>query len=90
MKEAIHKKMPAKLVPIGNSRGIRIPKPLLQKYGYKDELLLEETGEGLLLLSKKQKKLSWEETYQEIAKRNEKWDDFESTVADGFEQDKNI
>ena len=25
-----------KLVPIGNSKGVRIPKPLLQKYGLKN------------------------------------------------------
>ena len=28
----------AKLVPIGNSRGVRIPKALLQKYGFKNSL----------------------------------------------------
>jgi antitoxin MazE len=27
-----------KLIPIGNSRGIRIPKTLLQKYGLKNSL----------------------------------------------------
>ena len=31
-----------KLVPIGNSKGIRIPKQLRQKYGWGDELVLEE------------------------------------------------
>jgi antitoxin MazE len=38
----------AKLVPIGNSKGVRIPKALLQKYGLKDSLLIEETDKGLL------------------------------------------
>ncbi|MBW2163811.1 MAG: AbrB/MazE/SpoVT family DNA-binding domain-containing protein, partial [Deltaproteobacteria bacterium] len=35
-----------KLVPIGNSKGVRIPKALLQKYGLNNSLLLEETDRG--------------------------------------------
>ncbi len=31
-----------KLIPIGNSRGIRLPKKLLDKYGWSDSLTLEE------------------------------------------------
>jgi hypothetical protein len=31
-----------KLISIGNSKGIRIPKALLQKYGWSDSLVLEE------------------------------------------------
>ena len=31
-----------KLVPIGNSKGVRIPKALLQKYGFNSSLLLPE------------------------------------------------
>jgi antitoxin MazE len=41
-----------KLVPIGNSKGIRIPKALIQKYGFDGSLLLEETDKGLLLHKK--------------------------------------
>jgi antitoxin MazE len=64
-----------KLVPIGNSKGVRIPKELLQKYGLKDSLLLEETDKGLLLRKKEDGKLSWESTYKAMAKENEHWDD---------------
>jgi len=38
-----------KLIPIGNSKGVRLPKALLQKYGFNNSLLLEETDRGLLL-----------------------------------------
>ena len=76
-----------KLVPIGNSKGIRIPKPLLQKYGMSGSLLLEETSDGLLLRSDKQERLSLEETYQAMAVAREDWGDFEETVADGLEDE---
>ena len=77
----------AKLVPIGNSKGIRIPKPLLQKYGLKNSLLLEETDRGLLIRKKEDNKLSWEDTFKAMAAEKEHWDDFDSTLLDGLEDE---
>ena len=74
-----------KLVPIGNSKGVRIPKALLQKYGLKHTLLLEETEQGLLLRKKEENKLSWEDTYKAMANEREHWDDFDTTLLDGLE-----
>jgi len=74
-----------KLVPIGNSKGIRIPKALLQKYGLKNSLLIEETDKGLLLRNKEESRLSWEDTYRSMANEKENWDDFNTTLLDGLE-----
>jgi antitoxin MazE len=74
-----------KLVPIGNSKGVRIPKALLQKYGLKNSLLIEETDKGLLLRNKEESKLSWEDTYKTMANEKENWDDFNATLLDGLE-----
>jgi len=74
-----------KLVPIGNSKGIRIPKALLQKYGLKNSLLIEETDKGLLLRNKEESRLSWEDTYKSMANEKENWDDFNTTLLDGLE-----
>lgn len=73
-----------RIVPIGNSKGIRIPKPLLQKYGLKNSLILEETDRGLLLRKKEGGKISWEETYKAMADEKEHWDDFDTTLLDGL------
>ena len=75
----------AKLVSIGNSKGIRIPKALLQKYGLKNSLLIVETDKGLLLRNKEENKLSWEDTYKAMASEQEHWDDFDTTLLDGLE-----
>lgn len=66
----------AKIVPIGNSKGIRIPKAPLKKYGLKDSLLIEETEKGLLLRRKEKNKLSWEDTFKAMADEKEQWDDY--------------
>ncbi len=76
-----------KLVPIGNSKGVRIPKALLQKYGLNNSLLLEETDSGLLLRKKDDNKLSWEDTYKAMANEKEDWDDFDTTLIDGLEDE---
>ncbi len=76
-----------KLVPIGNSTGIRIPKTLLQKYGLRDHLLLEETDRGLLLRQNQESRLSWKETYRAMAAEKEDWDDFTPALLDGLEDE---
>ena len=77
----------AKIVPIGNSKGVRIPKALLQKYGLKNSILIEETNKGLLLRNKEESKLSWKDTYKTMANEKENWDDFDTTILDGLEDE---
>ena len=74
-----------KLINIGNSRGIRLPKALLDRYGWGDSLVLEETDEGVFLYSKDKNKLSWKETYRAMAANGEDWSDLDVTVADGLD-----
>ena len=76
-----------KLVAVGNSKGVRIPKNLLRKYDFKQTLLLEETEQGLLLRKKDDEKLSWKETYQAMAEEKEGWDDFDAAILDGLEDE---
>ncbi len=74
-----------KLISIGNSKGLRLPKALLQKYGWSDSLVLEETDTGIYLYSKEKNKLSWQDTYRAMADEDEDWSDLDMTVADGLE-----
>ena len=73
-----------KLVHIGNSLGVRLPKALLQKYGFTDSLVLEETNQGLLLRKKEDEKLSWADTYIAMASEGEDWGDYDQTLLDGL------
>jgi antitoxin MazE len=75
-----------KVVAIGNSRGVRLPKAVLDKYEIKGELVLEARAEGLLLRSKPDKRLSWEDTFREMAKERENWSDLDAIMADGLDQ----
>lgn len=74
-----------KVVPIGNSRGVRLPKAVLDKYAIRDAVVVEEREEGLLLRSKQDKRLSWEDTYKEMAREREDWSGLDAAVADGLD-----
>ncbi len=74
-----------KLIAIGNSKGIRIPKALRDKYGWSESIVAEETEEGFLLRRDESGKLSWRETYEAMAAADEDWGDFDCTVADGLD-----
>ena len=78
-------KVELKVVQIGNSRGVRLPKAVLQRYEIKDALVLEAREDGLLLRGKKDKRLTWEETYRAAAREKEDWSDLDTTLADGID-----
>ena len=73
------------LVAIGDSRGIRLPDALLDKYGWSDRLLLEEVEGGVVLRGKETHKLSWEGTYRAMAAEGEDWSDLDITLSDGID-----
>ena len=74
-----------RLVAIGNSKGIRIPKALREKYGWSESVVLEETEDGILLRRDTSQRLSWKETYQAMADADEDWSDLDVAVADGLD-----
>ena len=78
------RRMDLKVVPIGNSRGVRLPKSVLNKYAITETVVLEEREDGILLRSKQDERLSWEETYKEMAREREDWSDLDVTLADGL------
>jgi SpoVT / AbrB like domain. len=73
-----------KVIPIGNSRGVRLPKSVLDKYAITDTVVLEEREDGILLRSKQDDRLSWEETYKEMAREREDWSDLDVMLDDGL------
>lgn len=74
-----------KLIRIGNSKGIRLPKALLDKYGWAGTLTLEELEESVVLRGKDTNYLSWEETSRAMAVEAEDWSDFDVAIADGLD-----
>ncbi len=65
---------------VGNSRGIRLPAEVLRRYRVQDVLLMEQRPDEIALRPKRARrgKLTWAETYQQMAQADEDWTDWEA------------
>jgi antitoxin MazE len=55
--------MKASVVRIGNSRGIRIPKPVLEQCGIEDEVEIEVEGDRLIIRPATVPRAGWSEAF---------------------------
>ena len=59
--------MRTQLIAIGNSRGIRIPKSLLEISGLENEIEMEVQGRSLVLKAPDHPRSHWEEAFAKAA-----------------------
>jgi antitoxin MazE len=79
--------MKAKIVDIGNSKGIRIPKALIEQLGLHGEVELESSKGTLVIRSCRSTRFSWAKAFDEMAKSGDDslLDDYTSTTWDDQE-----
>lgn len=74
----------AKLVRIGNSRGIRIPKVVVEQAGLKETVELEVRKGQLLVRSARRAREGWEKQFRAMAEQGDDapiWDDARSLTS---------
>lgn len=59
--------MKARVVRIGNSRGLRIPKPLLEQTGLSGEVEIEANGDQLVVRPARPPRSGWAEAFAAMA-----------------------
>lgn len=59
--------MRTQIVSIGNSKGVRIPKVLLEQSNLKNEIELELNDQGILIRSARIPRENWEESFRQMA-----------------------
>ncbi len=60
--------MITKVIRIGNSRGIRIPKSVIEQSGITNEVELEVKNDRIIIKSVSNKRQNWESAFKEMAK----------------------
>ena len=60
-----------RLVRIGNSRGVRIPKPLIEQAGLEDEVELRTTASGIVIEAVREPRSGWEQAAADLQERAE-------------------
>jgi antitoxin MazE len=63
--------MRTRIVKIGNSQGIRIPKLLLERSNLADEVEIEAEDNRIIIRSTKQPRQDWESTFRAMAERGD-------------------
>ena len=63
--------MKTKLIPIGNSKGIRIPKAILEQFGILDSIDLNITENGILVKPYNKVRNGWDEAFKKMALHND-------------------
>lgn len=60
--------MEVSLIPIGNSKGIRLPKTIIEKYKFQDKLELVFENEYIIIKPSKKAREGWEKSFREMRK----------------------
>lgn len=63
--------MRARIVRIGNSKGIRIPKPLIQQAGLGDEVEIIVKNSTLVITQANRPRAHWSEEFRAMAERHD-------------------
>lgn len=68
--------MIAKLIQIGNSKGVRIPKSVIEKYSFDNELEIIESKEGIIIKPISQIRKGWDAMFKKANRFEVTDDDF--------------
>ncbi len=63
--------MRARVVKIGNSQGIRIPKPLLEQTGIRDDVELEVEKNQILIRPVSNPREGWDNAFKTMAEKSD-------------------
>ncbi len=81
--------MKAKIINIGNSKAVRIPKPMLKQAKLGDNVLLEINSEGILVKPENKKRLArsgWDKQMKEAVKKSGKPENLMENISNDFDK----
>ena len=61
----------AHIVRIGNSRGIRIPRPILEQCRLEGTVTLEPRGDNLVIRPARKARQGWEDSFRKMARNGD-------------------
>jgi antitoxin MazE len=63
--------MKADIIRIGNSRGVRLPKLIIEQCGFSEEVDLELQNDGLLIKASSGPRSNWNEAFAKMREQDE-------------------
>ena len=65
------KSIKVKIIRIGNSKGIRLSKSLIEQYNMKDEVLLEAKKDSIVIRPVEKPRADWEKSFEKMRLRGD-------------------
>ena len=63
--------MKTKLIRIGNSQGVRIPKPLIKESGLSEEIEMVLRDNEIILRSPEETRKDWDQSFEKMAEKGD-------------------
>lgn len=63
--------MRARIVKIGNSKGIRLPKPIIEQAGIAEDVEIAVEGETIIIRPISTPRAGWDQAFQQMAKNGD-------------------
>jgi antitoxin MazE len=63
--------MKTTLIPIGNSRGVRIPKPFIEKCGLEGTVEIDVADGAVLIRAPRRSRAGWDEAFERMAREGD-------------------
>ena len=63
--------MKTKIIKIGNSQGVRIPKPIIEESGLKGEIELLLRDNEIILKAVEEPRVEWDSSFKKMANEND-------------------
>ncbi len=63
--------MKTRIVRIGNSQGVRIPKPILEQTGLRGEVHIQVENDAVVIRPATPPRAGWDEAFRQMANRGE-------------------
>ncbi len=60
-----------KIIKIGNSKGIRLPKSIIKQYNFKEEVILEIKEDSLVIRSAVYPRAGWDKKFEKMFKKGD-------------------
>jgi antitoxin MazE len=61
----------SRIIKMGNSKGVRIPKPILEQLALGEEVELSVRGDQLVIRPSQRPRSGWEEQFERMAERGD-------------------
>ena len=63
--------MKSRIIRMGNSRGVRIPKQLLEQTGLTGEVEISPKGDSLVIKPARKRRAGWADSFKKMAERGD-------------------